>query len=193
MVWDNVEVPLPAEREKSREIQILKTSWDGIVHANPEFLLLPLYHKIRIPFSLIHDAMLELDAILENVRQQLAGQSRAEWDIFLTTASDYKSSIRKEYGGIGLDLRSSLFVDLPRFLWRVIVRTDEQLQLDLLFDATGIAQHDLLVHVVSSGGGYAQMLGVIAPHVDQNSMQISRQTRSVLKRFLVSSIVPVAA
>ncbi|MDO8457708.1 MAG: hypothetical protein Q7T07_12470 [Burkholderiaceae bacterium] len=194
MVWDKVQINSPASTDQPQlapqQVEFLKTSWQGSVHANAEFVLLPLYHKIRVPFSVIHDAMLSLDAVLEISRSSLPTQARAEWDIYLTTANDYKTSVRADYSGFEFDIKPSLLVDLPRFVWRVTVRTEEQLQLDFLFDATGIAQHDLLVHVVSTGGAYAQMLGAIAPYVEQIP---AMQAKAVLKRFLVSQIVPSSA
>jgi hypothetical protein len=195
MVWDNLCITDPASAGQPqlalRQVETLKTSWAGAVCAIPEFVLLPLYHKIRVPFSVIHDAMLSLDAILESSRSRLPNQARAEWDIYLTTANDYKTSVRPDYADLGFDIKPSLLVDLPRFVWRVTVRTEEQLQLDFLFDATGIAQHDLLVHVVSTGAAYAQMLGAIAPHVELIAAGV--QAKAVLKRFLVSQIEPAVA
>ncbi|WP_061959682.1 hypothetical protein [Cupriavidus pauculus] len=189
MVWEKVRptwVNADGVQQFGEEVETLKTSWDGNIYANPDLILLPLYHKIRIPFVTIHDAMLGLDAVLEQARGRMQGQNRAEWDIFLTTASDYKSSVRKDYEGMDIDVMPSLLADLPRFLWRVIVRVDEKLELDFLFDATGIAQHDLLVHAVSAKQGYAQMLGVIAPFSDKISVPM--QAKAVMRKFLVSPI-----
>lgn len=198
MVWVNVPIAIPPSAGQTQlavhQKDTLKTSWEGSVYANPDFVLLPLYHKIRIPFSVIHDAMLGLDAILENVRQQhLSTQARAEWDIYLTTANDYKTSVKADYADLGFDIKPSLLVDLPRFVWRVSVRTEGNLELDFLFDATGIAQHDLLVHVVSTGRAYAQMLGAIAPHLEQITEKHLTQAKAVLKRFLVSPILSAVA
>jgi hypothetical protein len=151
--------------------------------------LLPLYHKIRIPFSLVHEEMLRLDALIENLRQKaMPTVPRAEWDIYLTTSGDFKASARVDYAAIGIPVAPSLIVDLPRFVWRVTVRTSERFQLDFLFDATGIAQHGLLVHVVSAGAEYAQMLGALAPFCQASPESFSVQVRSVLERFLASPI-----
>lgn len=194
MVWDQVAVPIAGPpmangQAPTQVIDSLRTSWPGAVHAHPDFVLLPLYHKIRIPFSLIHDAMLEIDALVENVRASVMPQvPRAEWDIYLTTTSDYKSSLRSDYAGTNIDVKQSLLADLPRFVWRVTVRTQDRLQLDFLFDATGIAQHDLLVHAASTQGEYAQMLAAVALFESANPSLHSLQAKALLKRFLVSPI-----
>lgn len=192
MEWDQVQLPAHLTGKAgapAQNIDGLKTSWPGLVHALADFVLLPLYHKIRIPFSLIHDAMLSIDAVANNLRNLVMPQvPRAEWDIYLTTASDYKSSVRADYAGTNIDVLQALTVDLPRFLWRVTLRTQVHLELDLLFDATGIAQHDLLVHAVSTGGAYAQMLAAVALASATNPQQYPLQAQALLKRFLVSPI-----
>jgi len=191
MIWEEMSVHSSSDDSSGsgKSIQTLRTSWAGVIHAIPSFVLLPLYHKIRIPFALIHDEMLRLDAVLEEVRRQLfPDQPRVEWDIFLTTANEYKRSVRDDYANSEIDIKSSLLADLPRFLWRATARTGEKLELEFLFDATGIAQQDLLVHAVSTGGTYAQILGALALHAERTSKLLPRQVKAVLKRFLVSPI-----
>jgi hypothetical protein len=173
MVWEKVSV-LNGQKKRAKEAGIEETEWlatswhskeeDGSVFASPNHILLPLYHKIRIPYEDIHDAMVALDVFLEHARRKhIPELGRAEWDIFLTTANAYKIALREDYANSGVDLMRSLLTNLPRFLWRVMVRVDEELHLDLLFDATGIARHDLLVHVVSTGKAYAQILEATVP------------------------------
>nr|WP_314566478.1 hypothetical protein [uncultured Pseudomonas sp.] len=178
MVWDKV-------RSSGVEIDALLTSWSGSIYAVPHFLLLPLYHKIRIPYSVIHDAILHLDSILEQIRAaQLPGVPRAEWDIYLTTSSEYKSTIRSDYSGLELDLAGSLYAHLPKYVWRVSLRQAGKLEIDLLFDATGIANHSLLVHAVSAGSIYAQLIGVLQT-VD---VQLPTQARAIVEKFSVTLI-----
>jgi hypothetical protein len=156
----------------------LQTSWKGkgIVEARPWFLLLPLYHKIRIPFEVIHDAVLIVDAIVEQVRQIVTPQiNRPEWDIYLTTVNDFKSDILNNMRGVipNGENASALTADLPRFMWRATALVDGAPNLDLLFDATGIAQHSLLVHVVESGQEISDILRVLAANIgSQNNIQV---------------------
>lgn len=167
------------------DMKTLKTSWPGDVFAEIGFVMLPLYHKIRIPYSEIHDAMLELDGLAELTRLNLfAKTSRAEWDIYLTTASDYKCSVRENYRAWGIEPAESLFKELPRFMWRVTLRIDEKVDAELLFDATGIANHNLLVHHVSRAGGkYAPIFCVVALAIQMRPHDLLRQTEAVLQAF----------
>lgn len=169
------------------DMKALKTSRPGDVYAEIGFVLLPLYHKIRIPYSVIHDAMLSLDKIAEPVRRKLRSSTpRAEWDIYLTSASDYKASVRSEYPESGIDPTSTLYKGLPRFMWRVTVRAGEKLEMEFLFDATGIANHNLLVHAVSAGADYDMVLRavtMVTVSTDGQPLKMGTQVDAVLALF----------
>ncbi|RMT85440.1 hypothetical protein [Pseudomonas viridiflava] len=160
----------------------LLTSWRGDVRAEMEFVMLPIYHKIRVPYAEIHDLVMAADRYLEAVRDQF-DVDRGEWDIYLTTASDYKSSVRDQYPGLGFDLRDSLYRSLPRFLWRASVAVDGEMQADFLFDATGIATHDLLVHMVMKEGAYADMFRTVAVLSAEGSLRPKQHVKTILDRI----------
>ncbi|NBQ68292.1 MAG: hypothetical protein EBU46_05445 [Nitrosomonadaceae bacterium] len=147
----------------------LETSWsgNGIVEAHPIFLMIPLYHKIRIPFEIIHDAIYLVDMILESGRQKLyPSLQRPEWDIYLTTVSEFKSDFLHSMRPIlGAQVEKTLTAALPRFLWRVTARCGEEYHLDLLFDATGIAQQKLLVHAIEVKPEIPTLISMFASHV----------------------------
>lgn len=147
----------------------LETSWagNGTVEALPIFLMIPLYHKIRISFGTIHDAIFVVDSILERVRQEMSPNvERPEWDIYLTTVSEFKGDFLNSMRPILGDLvEETLTAALPRFLWRAIARCAGECHLDLLFDATGIDQQKLLVHVVEVRSEIPELLSILAPYV----------------------------
>ncbi|WP_152343483.1 hypothetical protein [Pseudomonas syringae] len=182
MEWANL--PRPSQMGGEFVLTGLKSNWSERAFATPDFILLPLYEKIRIPFSLIHDSMSALSSIIEFIRVTSASDiecGEAEWDVFLTTAGDYKTSVRDEYFGSAIDYAACLHVDLPRFLWRVTVRANEEVHMDMLFDATGIAQHNLLVHFFSTGREYFQILSQIPfPEYDDLVALLPLQARAVI-------------
>jgi hypothetical protein len=149
----------------------LATSWqllyDGRVEALPWFLLLPLYHKIRIPFEVVHDAILQVDSLIEQLRPQLYPQlPRTEWDIYLTTVSDFKNDVFASMRpDLGADAVLTLTANLPKFLWRATAWCGAERHLELLFDATGIAQHQLLVHVIEPKTELPTLIAGLAPFV----------------------------
>ncbi|QXI35284.1 hypothetical protein [Pseudomonas promysalinigenes] len=177
-------LPTPSQMGGEFALKGLTSSWSERAFATPDFILFPLYEKIRIPFSLIHDSMAALSSVLEFMREISDSKvecGEAEWDIFLTTAGDYKTSVRDEYFGSATEYSACFFVDLPRFLWRVTVRTDEKVQMDILFDATGIAQHDLLVHFFSARREYYQMLSqILLPEYEDLVALLPLQARAVI-------------
>lgn len=190
MGWNNFQSPIHVKPLHQPITEALDTSWSGNVHMKPDVILLPLYHKIRIPYSLVHDAILALDALIENLRSQVLSQiERVEWDIYLTTASEYKSSIRSDYKSLGIDVKNSLLVNLPKFVWRTTGRIGGKVEVDFLFDATGIAQHDLLVHAVSAGGVLAQMIAAVGMVTSSQAKPVNDQIRAIFNRFLISPIV----
>lgn len=147
----------------------LDTSWcgQGRVEARPQILLIPLYNKIRIPFEVIHDVVLQLDGVLAWICQALGVQTeRPEWDIYLTTVSEYKEDLHKNYRKIlGSKLEPYLTESIPKYLWRVTSFNGCEVVLDMVFDATGIAQHDLVLQTILLSSELALVLESSLPHV----------------------------
>lgn len=178
------QLPMPEMVGKEQQLYALKNSWSDTVYQHPDFLLLPLYHKIRIPFSLIHDEMLILNALLSAWREVYGYVEIPEWDIYLTTVNDYKSSVRQEYAGLGVDFRSSLYTRMPRFLWRVTLRAQGVIQMDFLFDATGLAQNSLLIHSFSTECESREILSIMAmPEYEKERLELPVQVRAIIESF----------
>jgi hypothetical protein len=135
----------------------ISSSWKGkdgqigSIRAIPEILLAPLYHKIRIPFDVVHDLIIPFDGIIEQGRNNgvITLAERLEWDIYLTTVNDLKTDIFEtrqlndpEY------CREVLLESMPRFVWRAIACNGDTPLLELLFDATDIEQGSLLIRAI---------------------------------------------
>lgn len=155
MVFDEMRVQVDGNGQKV-EYETLSTSWKGdndqlgSVRAVPNILLVPLYHKIRIPFGVIHDHILFLDHFIEILRSQemLTLDSRIEWDIYLTSVNQFKSEIFES------DIEEQqkyrlLTASLPRFIWRATAFSHENPLFDLLFDTTDLEQSSLLAMVAA--------------------------------------------
>lgn len=145
----------------------LETTWPGKgqVTAIPNLLLLPLYNKIRIPFSIIHDAILEVDALQEAVRPHAyPNLPRPEWDLYLTTANDFKSDVFLT-SDLPAQRAETLTTSLPRFLWRATAMCGNEHHLDLIFDATGIEQSALILMAMEIKPELPALLAGLAPHV----------------------------
>lgn len=125
----------------------LTTSW-GLpnhvdVKAVPFALLIPLYNKIRIPFSNVLKLITWLDRGLTFLRG-LPGnplkleQKQPEWDVRLTSNSEFKQGLATAAHFSVEEQRRLRLLELPRFMWRGTATTSKGVQLDLLIDATDI-------------------------------------------------------
>ncbi len=132
----------------------LSTSW-GLrqgrrIRACPELMLVPLYHKIRIPFEIILDLVMRFDGLVEALRQAAGGPlpRRIVWDIHLTTVNELKTGIARAPASDAALRRGLRLERLPRFLWRATATCEDQPVLDLLFDATDIEQGRCFIRAV---------------------------------------------
>jgi hypothetical protein len=156
----------------------LKTSWkrsDGALgmRAIPTMFLIPLYHKIRIPYESAERIVRTFDAILTHTGKTVLGGQRFTWDIYLSLGSDAKSEIISEGSLLGEPRQIFLTTPLPRFLWRARARLGSQVAFDLFFDATDIEQGRLLVHILE----YISQVSDAA-RLAANDSQVQDETRA---------------
>jgi hypothetical protein len=171
----------------------LSTSWKGAagtvghVRFVPDTLLVPLYHKIRIPFARVQEAVMPFDAFIEMLRQHagLPLKERLKWDVYLTTVSDFKRELTKT-NNLAPDLRKALLcMSLPRFVWRAIALCDGQHVVDLLFDGTDIEQGKYFVQAIKYDSIVAAFLKAFlgAPGIDSLLNSLQPAPRMILDQF----------
>ena len=136
----------PFARMVFQESGRLNTSWcirqGKTVEAEAQFLLIPIYHKIRIPYASIQQAIRTIGSIIDNLLANVAPQAdySIEWDIFLTTVNTLKAELLAT-PGVKPEVREAfLSRSLPKYLWRATVSLNDAAEADLLFDATDIEQ-----------------------------------------------------
>lgn len=115
--------------------------------AEPVNLVVPLYHKIRIPLRQVVELTVALDEALEAIRGVAGLKSRLEWDIELIGLEALRDDISASglASAVKLDL---LTTPLPRFLWRVKAAMPGKPVFELLLDATDLLQGDLVRRLV---------------------------------------------
>jgi hypothetical protein len=141
------------------DYKTLSTSWHKIndygedvelvVQSIPTALLIPLYHKIRIPFEGILAVVTVFDQLMELLRHQVTHSLvRLEWDVYLTDVNHLKHDVRN-MTSIADDYRLIILTgNMPRFMWRATAFQDADRVLDLLFDATDIEQGMFFVRAI---------------------------------------------
>jgi hypothetical protein len=168
---------------------LLKTSWPGAngklggVFAQPFLFLVPLYHKIRIPYKAVFDMVSCFDDTLkvicklaEGVKgidpKTLESLQGLEWDIYLTTVSEYKKDVMKMTKLAG-DKRHSILQDsMPRFLWRATALAGREAVFDFIFDATDIEQGNVLFRIEEYAELVAETLSILMPIVSRKSPRL---------------------
>jgi len=160
----------------------------GNVVAYPEILLIPLYHKIRIPFQSVLEATADLDGYIKGALRSngSAFMDNLEWDIFLTTVNDLKSDLFDSKHFAETRLRTmSLLEGMPRFLWRCRGLLGGRSIIELLFDATDIEQGQLFVTAIEYLPELSHLMSVIAEATLQQKQAelAARPVRNVLEWF----------
>lgn len=134
------------------------------VRAIPDIMLIPVYHKIRIPFNVIFEAVASFDSVLEILRKEnkFCFSKRLNWDIFLTENRNLKSSVK--LSALKGDYRAKILLQgMPRFMWRASAYLDNKLKLDLLFDATDIEQGIFFVRAIEYDDTLSLFLKLMIP------------------------------
>ncbi|MCK4764286.1 MAG: hypothetical protein KAW12_18955 [Candidatus Aminicenantes bacterium] len=147
MVFDSPKIEV-TENGEEKNLVALSTSWKtgeypiGSVKAVPKILLIPMYHKIRISFDVIHKTIRVFNSILEELKENIAAlpYERFCWDIYLTDVNKLKSEILDSKALKGNYYRGILLGNMPRFIWRATAIQGDSPVIDLLFDATDIEQ-----------------------------------------------------
>lgn len=115
--------------------------------AEPINLLVPLYHKIRIPIQHVVDITVALDEAIEGPREKLGLKQRIEWDIELVGLEALRDEIARSSLSQNAKLEL-LTLSLPRFVWRVRALYKNAPLFDLLIDATDLLQGHLVRKLV---------------------------------------------
>lgn len=171
----------------------LDTSWtgEGEVIAKPYLLIIPLYNKIRIPVAYIEDGVLSFDNVLENARKR-SPLPRMVWDIYLTTVNDLKEDLFVNLRTVLKDKAIDVLArNFPRFIWRATAYIDNDMQLDLLFDATGIEQQKLIL----LGIEYTPIVRVFIEALDKsgilNTLANNRQADAIIEQIMQDKTIKV--
>ncbi|WP_373852305.1 hypothetical protein [Bradyrhizobium sp.] len=112
------------------------------IRFSPQTLLVPLYHKIRVPVEAVISAIAALNGFVEATRQAIVVplDKPVVWDIQLVSNADLKREVYGNGAILGEFRRKALLEDLPRYMWRASAEVGGSRLFDLLFDATDLLQ-----------------------------------------------------
>jgi hypothetical protein len=126
----------------------LTTSWADLekekykkVYALPNAILIPLYHKIRIPFKKIMSIILKFDALV----LALIRDVKFEWDIYISTVSSFKNNVRNCIS-LNNNAKFDLLIrDFPKYIWIAEAYIDNKNAFTFIFDATDVENGKLFI------------------------------------------------
>lgn len=137
-----------------------------VVVAVPQTLIVPLYHKIRIPYSFVQEALLQFDAAM---KVALVGSGavtydndRFTWDISLVTGPSYVAFQRTRNDLHRAQRLALASRPLPRFYWQASLYYDGRPVMTILFDATDLEQGNVVVHILEEDEAFCETARVVA-------------------------------
>jgi hypothetical protein len=149
----------------------LKNSWgykkygdDDTIVALPLILLIPLYHKIRIPFDSIRATIVHFDSFIEILRAKklLPFEGRLDWDIYITTNSGLKKQLSESSLLKGNYRKEVLTEGMPKYIWRATASVKGDILIDLLFDATDTWQGKFFIRAIEYNALFCTYLKIVA-------------------------------
>lgn len=165
-----------ARMKFNRDDDCLSTTWSnnkGIenVKGVPEIVIVPLYHKIRIPFEVILDLTYRLDSIIKKIDTRFhLGLNNIEWDIHLISNNDYKSEIINS--ALKEDLKiQSLLSRFPKYIWKVSAILGDE-RLDLIFDTTDIEQGKIFIQTIPFSKNLYKLFEIIAKEINLDYLDL---------------------
>jgi hypothetical protein len=174
-------------KDKDKQAITLTSSFRGTEKAKaiPKVIVVPLYHKIRIPFNSILKIVLKLDELIKAVGKAIKAPTDWEWDIFLVEVSDFKRDIRESH----LEKQKKyeiLTQELPRYMWRAICCINNERKYELLFDATDIEQGKLILRVIDYDKDFSMpfvMFAITTPPENIANIKVREIVEEIRKKL----------
>ncbi len=179
--------------EEGKKSPLLTTSWKdnkgnrGNVFAIPRALLIPVYHKIRIPLQFVYQSKVSrfMDFI-SLIKNFINDDSKILWSITLETTNSYKQKVTK-FTGLGTSSRVAILTkSLPHYIWIVSCSDGSTPFFDLVFDATDLEQADSLIDVVEYDLEVTDLIKKAVHTKDAIDPYLTRDSREIFQYFLKS-------
>jgi hypothetical protein len=120
------------------------------IEIKPESIVIPLYHKIRYPYSEIRVLLDQIYSLI--IDSKIQDETKWEWDCYISSVNQLK----KEYlhspiiKTLPQQKRNELLLGFfPRFIWRTTLLFDGTPVMELLFDATEAKTRLPLFEIIS--------------------------------------------
>lgn len=186
----------PFAKMQFAEDGTLQVSWPtengslGQTLARSHTLVVPLNHKIRVPFATVLRLTLEIGRRLDGTREKfpafktLVGDEPVNWDIRLSSLRELRDDLVRS--DLADEFKEALLKKrMPKHLWRIVATVRGGAVLELLLDATDLVQGEMLVDIVVYAPNAAPLFGVVFAQVGRgfDSSPAHRRIRRELMKF----------
>lgn len=167
----------------------ISTSWldkkntIGNVRAVPRAVIVPLYNKIRIPFELIHDVIVDFNSLIGPITLHFLGKEIL-WDIFLSDVNSFKCSMHENVNIEPSHRMEIVTENLPRFVWRSQCILDNEPVFELIFDATDIEQGNIFIRAIKYNEVYYNFIIELLKQCSVTSLTYGRLASPVFEWLL---------
>ncbi|MDR0700627.1 MAG: hypothetical protein LBG28_15625 [Tannerella sp.] len=149
--------------------------------------LIPLYHKIRIPFNKILKIINEFNSIAFAEKEK-----KLVWDIYLTTICEFKNKLRLDNSFEEKELKIKLITsNLPRFIWvadayeKYDIEGNTNPNFSFYFDATDMENSDVFLFAIHNNiDDYINRQYYIYSMRSEDREKSSFQTRQIFAYYL---------
>ena len=165
----------------------LSTSWKpehggSDVRAIPDILLVPLYHKVRLPWDWalkqvteFNEALVQFSTIEPTL--QLLG---LEWDVYLTPVNEVREELRNSQSIEAETRFAAVTRAMPRFIWRATVARNEIPLIDVFFDATDINTSHGLIQVIFHDALVRDFIKNVSSVASIDTLPFERSVKNIL-------------
>jgi hypothetical protein len=169
--------------KKADSLFSLSSSIHANIRATPDLLILPLYHKIRIPFKTILNIIYLLDYYTKDTATNVGVPvPEFEWNIYLSDVRSFKTSIFNT-SPISVDHKYDILTTkMPRFIWRAICEIGNQSKIEFLFDATDIEQGKIFIRFVEYDPSVTLVFKTIAEAINIEAIE-ECHVRTILNKL----------
>jgi len=128
------DITIDKTKDDKRQISLTSHEYGNFY---PIYFVIPIYNKIRYPFSKIQTILEQLLSLIKTNFPSTFESHNYEWDSYITTVNDYKTSVLGSVQEFYTPIKEKILKeDLPRFIWRSVLKIDNKIEIELLSDAT---------------------------------------------------------
>ncbi|MCD4679935.1 MAG: hypothetical protein K8S00_06070 [Bacteroidales bacterium] len=174
----NEEITYLNDKNGTEQKESVKSSWKNKdypgkqVRAIPEILLVPLYHKIRIPFNVISEITQIFYSAVKTIAKVFSKDiGEFIWDIFLIEVNDLKAKILQNTTLSKSQKERILCNSLPKYIWIARAYQENELIFDLLFDATDIKQGKMFIMPIEYNSNFSRLIRFFSKNLDLDKIE----------------------